>query len=148
MRGSRNWQGRLADWLAGDTAVLSLPEAGVRDALPARLAEIGYAPVRVDFTAIADKDDLMAAMARALGLDSWFGANWDALGDALFGPEAPSERAQVLVFDVPPSGPALDEADFQMLLQIVCDVAGSGRSVLKGAIVVGGSPFRGGAGEA
>jgi len=64
MRGSRNWQGRLADWLAGDTAVLSLPEAGVKDALPARLAEIGYEPVRVDFTAIADSGWPRSAMNR------------------------------------------------------------------------------------
>lgn len=142
MKRAEDWRRRLADWLVADSGVLSLRGLVGPDALRERLVDAGYAPVLIDFAPIADKAALMVAMRAALALDDWFGANWDALADALFGPETPTERATVLILQLPPSGPALDEADFRTLLQIVRDVAGSARSTLKGAILLGGSPFR------
>ena len=138
-----DWRRGLADWLAGDRAVLGLPAAPGLDELAEQVALAGFEPVAIDFTPIADKAGLMDAMREALGLDGWFGANWDALGDALFGPEEPVECATVLLLSLPSAGAALDAADFDTLLQIIRDVAGSGRSTLKGAIVLGGSPFSG-----
>ena len=135
------WRQQLHDWLAGDQAVLGLPSPPPLAEVTAELSAAGYEPVTVDFMPIANKADLMEAMRRALNLDSWFGANWDALGDALFGPETAVERATVLILALPPSGSALDRSDFATLLQIIRDVAGSGRSTLKGALVLGGSPF-------
>lgn len=133
------WRARLLDWLAGDQPVLFLPEAEADDEqLISQLEQAGFDPVAVDLAEVVDKSGLMAAMRDALGLDAWFGANWDALSDALYGPEAPIERAQVLVLQLPPSGLELDAADLRILLDIVAEVAGSERSTLRGAIVTGG----------
>ena len=137
----RSWQQQLYDWLAGDQAVLGFPAPPDLGEVSAQLAAAGYEPVPVDFTPIANKAGLMDAMRRALNLDSWFGANWDALGDALYGPETAVDRATVLILALPASGTALNRDDFATLLQIIRDVAGSGRSTLKGAVVLGGSPF-------
>jgi hypothetical protein len=138
------WHQRLRDWLAGEAPLLLLPEAEPAEQLPTLLDEAGFAPVVVDFSEIVDKHSLMAAMRDVLGLDAWFGANWDALADALHGPEGPVERDQVLVLQVPPSGLLLSDADFVMLLEIIGDVAGSERSCLRGAVVVGvSSPANG-----
>lgn len=136
----------LGDWLAGDQAVLRLAEPDSVAAVVERIEAAGFHAVPIDFVSIANKADLMTAMRAALGLDAWFGANWDALGDALFGPETPVERLTVLLLCLPPSGPALSASDFAILLQIIEDVAGSGRSTLKGAVVLGGGPFWDGVG--
>lgn len=137
-----DWRFQLSDWLTGQQTLLALPGWIDPAALDQCLSEAGFDPVSIDFGPIADKPALMRAMQIALGLDEWFGANWDALGDALFGPEIQVERSRVLVFLLPADGPGLDEADFRTLLQIVREVAESDRSTLKGAIVLGGSPFR------
>jgi RNAse (barnase) inhibitor barstar len=142
VRRAAGWQRALSDWLAGDGPVLALPGSVNPGAVLGQLAGAGFDPVSIDFGPIADKPALMRSMQTALSLDDWFGANWDALGDALFGPDTHVERATVLVFLIPPDGPALAEDDFRTLLQIVRDVAGSGRSTLRGAILLGGSPFR------
>lgn len=135
MTGLPEWQRRLLDWLPGQAPLLLLPESA-QDARPgALIEEAGFEPVVIDFSTIADKNDLMAAMRQALGLDAWFGANWDALGDALHGPELPMERPRVLVLQVPPSGLGLADEEFRTLLEIVCDVAGAERSTLRGAVV-------------
>ena len=38
---------------------------------------------RVDLSRVANKTELMRAMAAGLGFPGWFGANWDALEDCL-----------------------------------------------------------------
>lgn len=130
-----DWRARLLDWLAGAEPLLFLPQAEAGDRLPAQLEQAGFDPLLVDLGEVVDKPGLMAAMADALGLDAWFGANWDALNDALHGPETPVDRPKVLVLQVPPSGLRLDEVEFRTLLEIVVDVAASDRSSLRGAIV-------------
>ncbi|MEE4638759.1 MAG: barstar family protein [Wenzhouxiangella sp.] len=137
MSGPPCWRQRLHDWLADEAPLLLLPAAEAARQLPTLLEAAGFTPRVVDFSEIVDKRSLMAAMRDALGLDAWFGANWDALADALHGPETPVERRYVLVLQVPPSGLRLADADFIMLLEIIGDVAGSERSCLRGAVVVG-----------
>lgn len=143
MRRRADWQGLLSDWLVGGEAVLALPAPVAAHSVVQRVDAAGFQAVPIDFAPITDKPALMRAMQDALALDDWFGANWDALGDALFGPETPVERATVLVLCLPPAGLTLNEADFATLLQIIRDVAGSGRSTLKGAIVLGGKQLAG-----
>lgn len=141
MTRSTTWQRKLGNWLAGDEEVLALPQSAALGEVLGQLEAAGYEAVQIDFAPIVDKAGLMSAMRAALALDAWFGANWDALGDALFGPEDPDAPDRVLLLCLPPDGPALPEADFLTLLQIIEDVAGSSRSTLKGAILLGGSPF-------
>lgn len=43
----------------------------------------GYQTFRVDLGRAADKDALLAAIARALKFPEWFGRNFDALADCL-----------------------------------------------------------------
>ncbi|TQE92789.1 MAG: hypothetical protein FKY71_19115 [Spiribacter salinus] len=133
------WRQRLRDWLAGEAPLLLLPQAESAEPLLALLDEAGFAPLVVDFGEIADKNDLMTAMREALGLDAWFGANWDALADALHGPDTPAERELVLVLQVPACGLKLASCDFVMLLEIIGEVADSERSCLRGAVVLGGA---------
>jgi len=47
------------------------------------LREGGLSPVRLSLKGVADKAALMARLAQSLQLPEWFGANWDALEDAL-----------------------------------------------------------------
>ncbi|MDQ2675494.1 MAG: barstar family protein [Actinomycetota bacterium] len=59
----------------------------------------GYGVVELDGGEIADRDDLMEALANALGLPEWFGRNWDALSDVLHDPELRGEAATLVVSD-------------------------------------------------
>lgn len=135
MSSSGGWRSRLRDWLRGCDALLFLNEAS--HGLPDELRLAGYLPVPIDFGEIEDKAGLMEALRDALGLGPWFGANWDALNDALFGPDTPDAAKTVLVLQRPATGQRLPEADFDTLLEIITDVAASERSTLRGAVVVG-----------
>lgn len=57
----------------------TLPRAGLR----ALAAQAGDRLVEVALADCATKDDAMAALARAFAFPDWFGANLDALYDAL-----------------------------------------------------------------
>ena len=128
----------LAEWLRSDHVLLFLPECP--DELPAFITNAGFNPVDVDLTGVESKTDLMQAMRDALDLDAWFGANWDALNDALYGPEDPEASTAVLILRRPEHGFRLSNEDFQTLLEIISEVAESDRSALRGALVVGREP--------
>lgn len=125
----------VAHWLAGDDALLFLARTEATG-LAALLAEHDITALSVDLSAISDKAGLMAEMHSALGLGDWFGANWDALNDALYGLDESSGRPQVLLLDMPAGERKLPEADTQTLLDIIGDVAASDGSPLRGAIVL------------
>lgn len=129
---------RLQDWLAGPEGLLSLPEAIDEQALADWLGEQGIDTVWIDLGAVADKAGLMAAMQAGLGLDAWFGANWDALADALYGPEDRDAPSRVLLFKLPADDAGLPAPDRAMLLEIIDEVAAAERSTLKGAILLVG----------
>lgn len=68
------------------------------EAAVARLRAQGIDAVWVDRAPVFDKTSLLHALYQALPLTADFGFNWDALEDALFGPEDPAAPARILVF--------------------------------------------------
>ena len=59
----------------------------------------GYGVVAIDGGEIADRDDLIEALADALALPDWFGRNWDALDEVLHDPTARNEAVTLVVSD-------------------------------------------------
>ena len=59
----------------------------------------GYEVVAIDGGEIADRDDLMDALAGALGLPDYFGRNWDALDEVLHDPDVVIEARTLVVSD-------------------------------------------------
>jgi RNAse (barnase) inhibitor barstar len=53
--------------------------------------------VRIDGTAIGDKDELLDAIAEGLGFPDWFGQNWDALEECLRDLEASGEGYALVI---------------------------------------------------
>ncbi|MFF0218943.1 barstar family protein [Streptomyces vinaceus] len=45
--------------------------------------EAGWTTLRVDLAGVRGKAELLRRWGEALSVPSWFGGNWDALGDAL-----------------------------------------------------------------
>ncbi|MGY6632102.1 MAG: barstar family protein [Wenzhouxiangella sp.] len=125
----------VAHWLAGDDALLFLARTEATG-LAALLAEHNITPLSVDLSGISDKAGLMAELHSALGLGDWFGANWDALNDALYELAEPAGGQQVLLLEMPAGELELPEADIQTLLDILRDVAASSSSPLRGTIVL------------
>ena len=78
----------------------------------------GFATFRIDLGRAGDKDDLLAAIAKALNFPDWFGRNFDALADCLADMEwAPADGYLVLLEHCDGiHGRA--EADFVQALQI------------------------------
>jgi len=70
----------LAD--VGKAGVYHLPHMDKAPIVAAAGAN-GYASFRVDLTKAADKDQLLASIARQLAFPDWFGHNFDALADCL-----------------------------------------------------------------
>ena len=70
----------------------------------ARLTAAGYSVAvrEVDFTHVDDKEGLMLAFLRGLGLTEHFGRNWDALFDVLTDPGQFSGRLALLLCDYVP----------------------------------------------
>lgn len=58
-----------------------------------------YEVVAIDGGDIAGRDDLMEALAGALGLPEWFGRNWDALDDVLRDAELRNSARLLVVTD-------------------------------------------------
>ncbi len=129
------WRLQLRSWLNTDEALLFLT-APVGD-LAGELQLAGLAPVLINLGSVEDKASLMETLRDGLGLDAWFGANWDALNDALYAPEEPDATERVLVIQRQEDGLRLPENDFATLIQIVNDVAQCERSALRGAVFVG-----------
>lgn len=71
--------------------------AAVRDVV-ARLRARGLDAVWVDRAPVFSKATLLHALYQSLALTADFGFNWDALEDALFGPDDPNALPRVLVF--------------------------------------------------
>ncbi|UQN06812.1 barstar family protein [Deinococcus sp. QL22] len=82
--------------------VFNAPPEGIQTAPhDMRIIAAGYqVSVReVDLTRVRDKDSLMLAFLRGLGLTQTFGHNWDALFDVLTDPEARPARFALVLCD-------------------------------------------------
>lgn len=85
-------------------AVTALPSHGVmpraslpRDALRQLAQRRGARWIEVELAACADKAAVMAALARAFAFPEWFGANYDALFDALT--DLPAEPGWLILLE-------------------------------------------------
>jgi RNAse (barnase) inhibitor barstar len=75
-----HYQGMFAD--AAAAGVHHLPHGSIDDLLAgARAADCLV--LRVDLAPARDKDQMLAAIGKALRFPEWFGHNWDALADCL-----------------------------------------------------------------
>jgi len=93
-----------------------------RETLAAWTARTQQALITIDFSSCADKREVLAAIARALQLPSWFGMNWDALYDALA--DLPQQRpaaGYVLLLEHLPDGPRFGADDRAALLAVLGD---------------------------
>jgi RNAse (barnase) inhibitor barstar len=138
MNTPRSARSELQEWLRSEDLLLYLKV--LPDGWRELLADAGFVPRVVDLIGAESKADLMEAFKVSLGLDAWFGANWDALNDALYGPEEPGTPPVILVLRQPEAGLKLPKQDFQTLLDIVTEVAESERSTLQGAIILSPEP--------
>lgn len=116
------------------------PDSGEVNEVVARLRADGLEAVWVDRAPVYDKTTLLHALYQSLSLPADFGFNWDALEDALFGPEDPEARPRVLVFR---DFELLEERDpdsARIFLDIVRTVAGNRQSTLRGMARARASP--------
>lgn len=107
--------------------------ARVQDVL-ARLRADGIEGVWVDRAPVFDKSTLLHALYQSLQLPAWFGFNWDALQDALFGPEDENAPPRMLVFRDLELLEERDPDSARMFLDIVETVAADPASNLMGVV--------------
>ena len=111
-----------------------VPDPAEVQEVVARLRAEGLDAVWVDRAPVYDKATLLHALYQSLPLTADFGFNWDALEDALFGPEDPAAPPRVLVFR---DFELLEERDpdaARTFLDIVRTVAGNPASTLQGLL--------------
>jgi RNAse (barnase) inhibitor barstar len=114
-----------------------VPERAEVRALVARLAAAGLDAVWVDRAPVFDKTTLLHALYQAVPLTADFGFNWDALEDALYGPEDPGAPPRVLVFRDLELLEEQEPETARVFLDIVDTVAASPESTLLGLVRAG-----------
>ena len=75
---------------------------------------------RLDLRGVADKEAMLARMARDLGFPAWFGGNWDALEDCLCDLSWRRGDGHVLVFT---GHEALPPDELGVLIDVLRDCA-------------------------
>ncbi|MFT4249655.1 MAG: barstar family protein [Pseudomonas sp.] len=97
------------------------------DTLAALARDAGLRVLRVDLRGCADKRTLLARLAAQLDFPAAFGRNWDALSDALS--DLAWQPAQGYALLLESAGPlrAAAAGDFDTLLDILDEAAGSWR---------------------
>ncbi|MFO8004611.1 barstar family protein [Thioalkalivibrio sp.] len=126
-----------SDWLRGSAPLLELPGDTDRDGILRALREQGLDPRQVDLAGVTDKATLLAQFHRALELGDWFGFNWDALEEALYGPEDRDVPDRVLVITGFAAFRARAPRDAAVVLDILRSVAGTPGSGLRGGVLIG-----------
>ncbi|MCA1790408.1 MAG: barstar family protein [Thioalkalivibrio sp.] len=127
----------LRDWLSGPAPLLELPGDTDTDWALEALCDQGIDSRRVDLAGVSDKAGLLDAFHRALELGDWFGFNWDALEEALYGPEDRNVPERVVVitgFEVFRTHAPTDAAMVLDILRSVAETPGSG---LRGCVLLG-----------
>jgi hypothetical protein len=107
------------------------------EAVLARLRADGIEGAWVDRAPVFDKETLLHALYQSLHLPAWFGFNWDALQDALFGPENADAPPRMLVFRDFELLEERDPESARMFLEIVDTVAADPASTLIGMVRCG-----------
>lgn len=79
--------------------------------------------VRVDLFGTRDKDEMLAAVGKALRFPEWFGHNWDALADCLTDMGWLPAMGYVIILDRCDGIHARAEGDFVTLMQVFQDAA-------------------------
>ena len=104
------------------------------ESIVSELRAQGVDAVWVDRAPVYDKATLLHALYQSLQLPAWFGFNWDALQDALFGPDDANAPPRMLVFR---DFELLEEHDpetARTFLEIVDTVAANPSSTLTGLV--------------
>jgi len=99
-----------------------------------QLRDAGMDPVWVDRAPVYDRTTLLHALYQALHMPAWFGFNWDALADMLFGGDEEDETPRVLVFHDFELLEARDPETAAVFLDIVESVASNPDSTLRGMV--------------
>lgn len=127
----------IVAWLSGSKPFLHLPEATDPGLVVDILRDQGMEARAVDLAGVADKAALLQALHQALEFGEWFGFNWDALEDALHGPEDRTALERVLVVGGLQALRAHAPADAEVFLDIVQTVAETPESGLRGCVLIG-----------
>jgi hypothetical protein len=128
---------RLRAWLSGAEPSLELPPDTETGAVLQALTDGGVDPREVDLTHVIDKADLLAAFQGSLELGGWFGFNWDALEESLYGPEDRTAPQRVLVLNGLQGFRSRDPEAARILLDILGTVAGTPESGFRGWVLIG-----------
>jgi len=127
----------LRDWLSGTAPLLELPGDTDPDGVLEALCDQGINARRVDLAGVSDKAGLLDAIHRALELGDWFGFNWDALEEALYGPEDRNAPERVVVITGFEAFRTQAPKDADVVLDILRSVAGTPGSGLRGCVLIG-----------
>ncbi|TVP82325.1 barstar family protein [Thioalkalivibrio sp.] len=127
----------LRDWLSGPAPLLELPGDTNPDGVLEALCDQGFDARRVDLAGVSDKAGLLDALHRALALGDWFGFNWDALEEALYGPEDRSAPERVVVMTGFEAFRTQAPKDAGVVLDILRSVAETPGSGLRGCVLIG-----------
>ncbi|MCX7145240.1 MAG: barstar family protein [Sulfuritalea sp.] len=109
-----HYESLLAD--SSRAGVHHLPHGPIDDLL-AGAGAAGCLVLRVDLAAARNKDEMLAALGRALRFPEWFGQNWDALTDCLLDMGWLPATGYVIILDHCDGIHGRAEADFVTLMQ-------------------------------
>ncbi|MFO8153127.1 barstar family protein [Thioalkalivibrio sp.] len=123
------------EWLELSDPVLRLDADTVIDEVLVVLTECGLDARTVDARTLSGKAALLEALHRTLELDEWFGFNWDALEEALHGPEEAAAPERVLVCVGFGDFESRAPEDAEVFLDIVRNVASTPGSGLRGCVL-------------
>lgn len=126
----------LWTWLESTDPVLELRGRASVGELLAVLQERGFDARVVELELYSGKAELLEALHRILDLGEWFGFNWDALEEALYGSEEDESADRVLVCSGFERFQSRASADAEMFLDILRTVASIPESGLRGCILI------------
>lgn len=121
-----HYQHVLAD--ASRSGVYHLP-IGRQESLREAAEANAMAVFEVDFSAAQKREDMLAAIAKALAFPEWFGHNWDALADCLADMAWRPADGYLILLRHCDAVHGLAEADFVTLLQVFVQAAGEWQEI-------------------
>jgi len=116
---------------------LQLDGAMPVEEVAAEIRERGLDPRIVDVGSCSGKPELLEVLHRTLELGPWFGFNWDALEEALHGPEDQGAPERVMVCNGWERFHGRASREARTFLEIVRTVAGNPAAGLRGCVLIG-----------